>query len=181
MAVDGQGNLLVADSAYGLIRVVAVSTGTFYGQAMTAGDIYTVAGTVGADSFGDGGPAPAASFNGPESVAVDGSGNLFIADPYNNRIREVMAEPTAQAVAFTSTVPADPTVGGTYQVTATGGGSGNPATFTVDASATAVCSISGSTVTFTGAGTCVVDAEQAGGGDYSAAGEVQESFTVSAP
>lgn len=42
------------------MRVVAVRTGTFYGQAMTAGDIYTVAGTGSSGPLGDGGPATAA-------------------------------------------------------------------------------------------------------------------------
>jgi hypothetical protein len=41
-AVDGHGNVLLSD--VGRIRVVAASTGTFYGQAMTAGDIYAIAG-----------------------------------------------------------------------------------------------------------------------------------------
>ena len=42
--MDGAGNLLIADTDNNRVRVVAASTGTFYGQAMTAGDIYTVAG-----------------------------------------------------------------------------------------------------------------------------------------
>jgi len=41
--VDGAGNVLITDN--NRIRVVAASTGTFYGRAMTAGDIYTIAGT----------------------------------------------------------------------------------------------------------------------------------------
>ena len=44
MALDGAGNLALDDFYNLRIRVVAESTGTFYGQAMTAGDIYTVAG-----------------------------------------------------------------------------------------------------------------------------------------
>src|SRR5215470_10484306 len=42
-AVDHSGNLVIADNLHDRIRVVAARTGTFYGQAMTAGDIYTVA------------------------------------------------------------------------------------------------------------------------------------------
>jgi hypothetical protein len=44
LAVDGAGNLVIADAGNSRVRVVAVSSGTFYGQAMTTGDIYTVAG-----------------------------------------------------------------------------------------------------------------------------------------
>ena len=44
MTVDGAGNVLIADNRNERIRVVAERTGTFYGLAMTAGDIYTIAG-----------------------------------------------------------------------------------------------------------------------------------------
>ena len=85
VALDAAGNLLIADSDR--IRVVAASTGTFYGQPMTAGDIYTVAGG-GSNGLGDGGPATFAEVF-PNGVALDHHGNLVIADTNNNRIREV--------------------------------------------------------------------------------------------
>jgi hypothetical protein len=88
-ALDGAGNLVFADNGNNRVRVVAASTGTFYGQAMTAGDIYTVAGNGTAGLTGDGGPATAAALAGPESIAVDSGGNLLIADTANNRVREV--------------------------------------------------------------------------------------------
>jgi hypothetical protein len=85
----------------------------------------------------------------------------------------------SQAITFTSTPPASPTVGGpTYNVTATGGGSGNPVTFTIDATATTVCSIVGSTVSFLTTGTCVIDADQAGDANYNAAPQAVQSFGV---
>ena len=87
VAVDGSGNLVIADTDNNRVRVVADSTGTFYGIAMTAGDIYTVAGTGTGGSSGDGGPATSAELNYPSRVAVDGAGNLVIADTYNNRVR----------------------------------------------------------------------------------------------
>jgi secreted PhoX family phosphatase len=91
VAVDGAGNLVIADTRNNRVRVVAASSGTFYGQAMTAGDIYTVAGT-GLRAFsGDGGPATSADLHWPEWVAVDGAGNLVIADTRNNRVRVVAA------------------------------------------------------------------------------------------
>src|SRR5579859_135725 len=43
-AIDPDGNLVIADTFNNRIRVIAASSGTFYGQAMTAGDIFTVAG-----------------------------------------------------------------------------------------------------------------------------------------
>jgi hypothetical protein len=87
--VDGHGNLLIADGLNNRIRVVAATSGTFYGQPMTAGDIYTVAGDGTYGFSGDGGPAISAALRGPGSVAADGAGNLLIADTYNQRIRVV--------------------------------------------------------------------------------------------
>ena len=89
VAADHTGNLVIADTFNDAIRVVAVRTGTFYGQAMTAGDIYTVAGTGTPGYSGDGGKATSAELRQPGGVAVDGPGNLVIADTLNNRIRLV--------------------------------------------------------------------------------------------
>ena len=86
---------------------------------------------------------------------------------------------TAQTVAFTSGVPSSPTVGGTYNAAATGGASGNPVTFSIDATSTAgACTITGSTISLTGVGTCTLDVNQVGDADYSAAPQVQQSFSV---
>ena len=54
-----------------------------------SGTINTVAGTGAMDFSGDGGPATSAALNYPHGLAVDGSGNLYIADSGNQRIREV--------------------------------------------------------------------------------------------
>jgi secreted PhoX family phosphatase len=91
VAVDGAGNLLIADFFNERIRVVAATTGTFYGQAMTAGDVYTVAGNGTSGFAGDGGPATAAELSEPAGVAVDAEGNLVIADTDNERVRVVAA------------------------------------------------------------------------------------------
>ena len=91
VAADGAGNVLIADGSNTRIRVVAATTGTFYGQAMTAGDIYTVAGNGRSGFSGDGGPATSAELNFPHGVAADGAGNLVIADLGNQRIRVVAA------------------------------------------------------------------------------------------
>jgi hypothetical protein len=125
VAVDGLGSLVITDQINQRIRVVAASTGTFYGRAMTAGDIYTVAGTGTAGSGGDGGPAASAELNSPESVIVDGAGNLAIADTFNHRIRVVAASTgTFYGRAMTT--------GDIYTVAGTGtagfAGDGGPAT-----------------------------------------------------
>jgi hypothetical protein len=92
---------------------------------------------------------------------------------------DITISKAAQAINFTSTAPAGATVGGSsYNVTATGGASGNAVTFTIDPSASSVCSIVGSTVSFTAVGTCVIDANQAGNTNYSAAPQQQQSFAV---
>jgi hypothetical protein len=91
LTFDAAGNLVIADTGDQRVRVVAQSTGTFYGQAMTAGDIYTVAGNGTAGFAGDGGAATSAELSAPAGVAVDGAGDLLIADTGNNRIREVSA------------------------------------------------------------------------------------------
>ena len=59
---------------------------------MSTGIISTVAGIPYQNGYsGDGGPATSAKLNGPHGVAVDGSGNIYIADTTNNVIREVFA------------------------------------------------------------------------------------------
>jgi sugar lactone lactonase YvrE len=78
VVVDPQGNLLIADTANSRIRKVD-----------TNGIITTVAGNGEALFGGDGGMAINAFLYLPQAVAADGSGNLFIADTDNNRIREV--------------------------------------------------------------------------------------------
>ena len=83
-----------------------------------------------------------------------------------------------QAISFTSTVPAIAAVGGpTYAVSADSS-SGLPVTLAIDSSATSVCSISVGVVSFTGVGTCVVDANQPGDPDFMAAPTVQQTVTV---
>jgi hypothetical protein len=83
-----------------------------------------------------------------------------------------------QAITFTSAYPSPAYYGNTYTVTATGGGSTSPVVFT--GASTAVCTVTGSLVSFVGVGNCIVDANQAADANYNAAPEVDQSFTVSA-
>ena len=66
-------------------------------------------------------------------------------------------------------------------MSAKGGGSGNPVSFSIDPATVAVCSISGSTVSFVATGTCTIDANQTGNTDYLVAPQAQQSFVVSPP
>jgi len=78
---DSLGNLFIADTSNNRIREVAASTGI----------ISTVAGTGTAGFSGDGGAASAATLNLPQALALDSSGNLYIADTGNNVIRKITA------------------------------------------------------------------------------------------
>lgn len=88
----------------------------------------------------------------------------------------------AQTIRFTSQPPSQATVGGAgYAVSTTIGDSAEPVTLSIDPATTnGSCTLSGTEVTFVAAGTCVVDANEAGDADYSAAVTVQQSFSVSA-
>jgi len=82
-----------------------------------------------------------------------------------------------QSISFTA--PAAGVVGGSTALTATGGGSGNPVVFTLDASSGAgVCSLSGDTVQYAAPGNCMIDATQAGDSDYATAPPVSQTITV---
>src|ERR1019366_1536061 len=89
--LDGSGNLYIADAINNRVQEVAVATGSQRAQAMTANDVYTVAGSSSGTSghSGNGGAATSALFDEPTGVAVDSSGDLFIADQNNNRVQEV--------------------------------------------------------------------------------------------
>ncbi len=91
VALDSAGDLFIADQYNNRVQEVAATTHTQWGTSMTLGDIYTVAGTGSAGHTGDGGAATSALLHSPTGVAFDSSGDLFIADQYNNRVQEVAA------------------------------------------------------------------------------------------
>lgn len=78
VAVDAAGNLYIADSYNNRIRKVDVN-----------GTITTVAGNGMTGFSGDGGAATSAEIRDPKAVAVDATGNLYIADYRNNRVRRI--------------------------------------------------------------------------------------------
>ena len=77
VAVDSAGNVYIADFGNNVVRKVA------------GGTISTVAGNGRQGYSGDGGPGTQAQLNGPQGVAVDNAGNVYIADTLNSRIRMV--------------------------------------------------------------------------------------------
>ena len=79
VSVDSAGNIYIADTGNNRIRKV------------TAGTITTLVGTGSPGFSGDGGPAIDAQLNRPRGVTVDSSGDIYIADTNNNRIRKVTA------------------------------------------------------------------------------------------
>ncbi|MEU5667420.1 RICIN domain-containing protein [Streptomyces longwoodensis] len=87
---DGSGNLFIADYSNQRVRKVSAD-----------GTVSTVAGTGAAGFSGDGGPATSAKLSGPTGLAMDSSGDLFVADYGNHRVRKVSADGTISTVAGT--------------------------------------------------------------------------------
>ena len=87
VVVDSAGNVIIGDSANDAVRVIAGSTGTFFGQSMVAGDIYTVGGDGTSGYSGDNGSGTLAELDDPNGLAVDSVGNVVVADSGNNVVR----------------------------------------------------------------------------------------------
>ena len=94
ITMDGAGNLYIADSLHNRIRMVCgvATSATIQGTTCTgAGIISTIAGNGNPSYTGDGGPAASSTLSGPAGVALDGAGNLYIADSGNGVIRMISA------------------------------------------------------------------------------------------
>src|SRR5690349_10332357 len=92
MALDAVGNLYISDSGCHAVRRVT-----------TEGTIHTVAGNGTPGFQGDGGPAVSAQLLTPTGILVDKSGNLYIADSQNGRIRKVTKDGAISTVAGNGT------------------------------------------------------------------------------
>jgi uncharacterized protein (TIGR03437 family) len=89
IAVDGNGDIFIGDTGNNRIREVTED-----------GIIHTIAGQSAGGFAGDGGPATAAQLNGPAGILLDGSGNLYVADTGNNRVRELVPDSGAVNVTL---------------------------------------------------------------------------------
>jgi sugar lactone lactonase YvrE len=93
VAVDSKGNLYVSDQGNQVIRKMTPPP-----AGSSAWEVSTLAGSPGA--FGSAnGPGTSAQFDYPEGVAVDGAGNVYVADSENNMIRKITPDGTVSTLA----------------------------------------------------------------------------------
>lgn len=90
IAFDAQGNLYVTDFVANQVRKID-----------TEGIITTIAGTGEVGSSGDGGPATEATLNGPDGLAIDAEGNVYVTEYIGHRIRKIDTEGIITTVAGT--------------------------------------------------------------------------------
>jgi hypothetical protein len=144
-------------------------------------------GTWGTATGVPGSPGNGGAFDGFDGVSCTAVGDCTAVgqDGNSQPMYATESAQVSQTQTISFTAPASAVVGGSATLTATGRASGNPVVFTVDAaSGSGVCTVSGAngaTVNYTGAGTCVIDANQAGNATYAAAPQVQQSVTVTLP
>ena len=145
----------------GTLTCTTVDGGTPIGASLDA-DSYTL----------DGSSCSGLSLSGTDSSAYSIS--------YTGVTDGFTVGQASQSISFSA--PASGTVGGQATLSATGGASGNPVVFSLDTTSGAgVCGVSGTngtTVDYTAPGSCVIDANQEGNTDYSAALEVEGTVLV---
>ena len=111
VAVDSAGDLFIGDKTNNRIREVFATGGHAYGQTMTNGDIYTIAGTGTAGTDADGTTATSAKISAPWGVDVDSAGDVVFGDNGNDLVR-VVAATTASHFGVSMTANKIYTIGG---------------------------------------------------------------------
>jgi hypothetical protein len=142
-------------SLSGTASCTTVNGGTAVDSSLAAGGDYTIDGS------------SCSGLSAPSGYTLSYTGAKFAVNK------------AAQAISFSA--PDSGKAGDTATLTAKGGGSGNPVTFSADpASGSGVCTVSGQTVSYLTAGNCVIDADQAGDANYQAAPPVGQTIAVKA-
>ena len=160
IAVDTGGNVFVTDVSNYQVQMFD-SNGTFI----------TRWGTYGTAPIN----TPPGYFQSPSGIAVDSAKNVYVTDYTRNSILKfaLVVGKADQTITFGPL--AGKTVGDLpFEVSATAS-SGLPVSFSTPSTA---CSVSGTTVTIKEAGDCIITASQVGDGNYNAAPNVQQSFTI---
>jgi sugar lactone lactonase YvrE len=203
VAVDGAGNLYIADAANRRIRKVSYPTipaAPIIGTAMAGNAEASVAFTPASDG---GSPildftATCTSAGPPGSFQATGTSSPIAVIGLTNGVAHTCTVVARNAIGSSAASitsnsvtpqapqsinfnqPADRTFGETpFNVSAIGGASGNPVTF--GSQSAGVCTTSGtngSTVTLVAAGSCTLRASQAGNAGFSAAPDVEQTFTI---
>ncbi len=150
IAIDRMGNLFIPDAVNHRIRMVA-----------TNGSISTIAGNGTAGFNGDGGLATLAQLNSPQGVAVDDSGNVFIADLSNHRVRKLTPVQVAPDVVRNggSLLPGAVSAGEVVIITGTGLGPDSTVSFDSGAGGSVGASVGGTSVLFDGSFASVLSAQ----------------------
>jgi hypothetical protein len=157
---------VVAGATYGVAAAASSGLAVTLSVAGSSASVCTLAGST-------------VSFVGAGTCAINANqaGNAsYLAAPQVQQSFTVSLR--TQAISFTSSPPASAIVGSAPYAVAATGSSGLAVAFSADASSAGICTVTGSTVSITGAGTCKVDANQAGNGTYQAAPQAVQSFAI---
>ncbi len=186
LALGAPNPASVSFGSTGAVTFSATLSRTTGGAAVSGATVnFTVDGNAAGSATTDGSGVATFSTYNPSALSVAGhnvqasfagatiSGSTYTASTSGTQALTVTT--ADQTITFGTL--ADKTYGDpSFTVSATGGASGNPVTFT--AGPIGVCTAGGSTITITGAGTCTVTAHQVGNSNYNAAADVPQSFTV---
>jgi hypothetical protein len=130
--------------------------------------------------FGDGetgnGPSPSHAYAAPGEYTVTMTPTDELTGSTATPVQHTVTVKSTQTISFTSTEPGSATVGGSTYTAAATASSGLPVSFS--SGTPSVCAVTGSVVSFMAAGTCTIDADQAGNAEFVAAPQMQQSFAV---